>query len=212
MRLENYLSNNYDSPTRQDEMELRIAKSIAKYSGVTLDKAASGLTITLNIKNTGSAAKTICLFPGDLKDVDEIKKVVGKEVDGIAGTTIADVEVTSSQCIPYIQRFVARNPTSIISASLSVDNEAQLSHAIEFTQSSPFRSLGSQLVVPKSHQRSGDANTKLVDVPFVTTQLDDQTQMMVTIGAGRSMEITLYVGSMRNGAAGFAKTADTISA
>lgn len=206
------LSNRYDGINRSDEQELRIARSIARFSGIGLDKAASGLTVTLNIKNTGSAAKTICLFPGDLKDVDEIKKVVGKEVDGIAGTTIADVEVTSNQCIPYIQRFVARNPTSIISASLSVDNEAQLSHAIEFTQSSPFRSLGSQLVVPKSHQKSGDANTKLVEVPFVTTQLDDQTQMMVTVGAGRSMEITLFMGASANIAQGFAETADFLLA
>lgn len=212
MILEEDLTNRYDGLTREAEQDLRIARSVARFSGVSIDRAASGLTITLNVKNTGASAKTICLFPGDLKNADEIKKVVGKEVAGIAGETITDIEISSNQCIPYVQRFVSRNPTAIISASLSVDNEAQLSHAIEFTQSSPFRSLGSQLIVPKSHQKSGDANTKLVEVPFVTTQLDDQTQMMITIGAGRSMEITLFMGAMQNSAAGFAATAQTISA
>lgn len=212
MDLEKNLTDRYDGLTREESQEIRIARSVARFSGVSIDRAASGLTITLNIKNTGTSAKTICLFPGDLKDADEIKKVVGKEVAGIAGETITDIEVTSNQCIPYVQRFVSRNPTEIMSASLSVDNESQLSHTIEFTQSSPFRSLGSQLVVPKSHQKSGDANTKLVEVPFVTTQLDDQTQMMITIGAGRSMEITLFMGAMKNAAAGFAQTAQTISA
>lgn len=197
--------------SRMDEQDVRIARQVANFTGMSIDNTADNLSVGISLKNSGSSPITVCLFPGSLKSKEEILKVVGKQCDGIATDTIANLAVECTTSMSFLHRFLENNPTALVEMQLSVDNERQLSHPITLTQASPFRTLGSQNT-PKNKQRSGDANTKLVSIPFKTTQLDDQTQMFITVGAGRSVELTLFVGASFNRAASFARTAVALDA
>lgn len=198
--------------TRMDEQDVRIARQVANFTGISIDNTADNLSVGISLKNSGSSPITVCLFPGSLESKEEILKVVGKQCDGIVTDIIANLAVECTTSMSFLHRFLENNPTALVEMQLSVDNESQLSHPITLTQASPFRTLGSQNITPKSKQRSGDANTKLVSIPFKTTQLDDQTQMFITIGAGRSVELTLFVGASFNRAASFARTAVALDA
>ena len=196
--------SHYDGESLEAAYRQRRVQAEAFFDGSGIDATASDLSVTVTIKNTGTSAANVCLFPGDLISKDEIAKVVGRTCDGIAEVeTIADVSVECSTALRYVQRFVARNATRLKSIAYSVNNEAQLSQPIEFTQSSPFRTLGSQVIMPKSHQQASDSNTKLVNIPFSLTHLDDQTQMFVRVGAGRSVEMTIFIDAVQNWAKEF---------
>ena len=206
-------ASQYDGGTLEEAYIQRKTRAESYFAGIGVDKTASGMSVTVTLKNKGAAAKNICLFPGDLSSKEEINTVVGRTCDGIAGVeTITDVTVECTTGLRYFQNFVSKNPTKLRSIAYSVDNEAQLSQGIEFTQSSPFRTLGSQIVTPKSHQVANDANTKLVNIPFDLTHLDDQTQMFIRLGAGRSVELTIFIDAVLNKAKAYMNDDEVLSA
>lgn len=196
------ISDNYDGMGFDQEAKLRAERNLLRFSGSMIDESAAGLTVTIGLENTTAEVKDICLFPGDLVDVEMIAQVIGKTGVLMAGTAVqpSGVTVKSNTCLEYAQKFFAKNPTRITELQISVSDEAQLANAIEITQSSPFRRLGSQNLIPKSSQRAGDANTKLVNIPLKNFQLDDQTQMFIRLGGNQTAELTFFIGASRNDA------------
>jgi len=204
MAITNRLSDRYDGLSFKSEGELRRTRALQRFAGSMIDESAAGLTFTIGLSNTG-ATKNICLFRGDVPaTVEAIKDVTGVGVDGVLSTdkdkAIADVTFTCNTNIDYLQAFLNNNPTRIPEIQVSVADEKQLARKIEITQSSPFRKLSSQVIIPKNTQRPSDANSKLVNIPLKNLQLDDQTQMLIEIGEGQSIEITYFVGASRNDA------------
>ncbi|MDR2683955.1 MAG: hypothetical protein LBB53_01065 [Prevotellaceae bacterium] len=199
MRESKTMSNRYDGYNFEEEKKLRKTLGLAKFSGSFFDTTEVALTKTVSFSNTAEVSKKIAIFPANMLSVAEIAVVAGMTVDGIAGSTITGITEVS-EGMQYAQRHYVRNPTRVTEIQVSVNNQAQLALPIEVKMVSPHRSLESIKIYPKQHQRASDSNVNLVSIPTNGLQIDDQTIWVVTVGAGKTIDLTFFVGASRNDA------------
>lgn len=180
------------------------------YNGASAVQAFGGLSYTMTVKNVGTSAEdqTIALLPAYFAAAANIKDAAGAAVDAIIkeGTVIAtaDKVVTANgkpKSIDEFLLFIKNNPCRITGLKIKVDDNSQFAEDILFRKESPFRDLGFKTVSPSNYENSMQNNDKIVEIPLTDAQFDNQTSVVTTIKAGRTVTYTFFIGPIRNEAA-----------
>ena len=192
------LSNRYDGLKSKTAAEL-------------FDTSDVGLTKTISISNNGDTTKRIVVFPGGLRNVEEVAKVIGATVDAIAkeGKT-GDVTVVC-EGLGFAQRHFVRNPTRVTQIQVSVNKAEQLSQPIELYKANPLRKTGSANIIPKLHQSASNGIATMVVVPTRGHQIDDQTCWIVSVAANCIVDLTFFMGACRNDAYMLSKAGEALA-
>lgn len=181
-----------------------------------LDEGAGAQQFTVTITNKGTAAENqiLALFPGYFGTASDIKDGAGMAAAAIVtdGTVIstADKEVVctgSPKAIAEFQAFCKRNPTRFTGMKMLVDNAEQFEKPIYIKKLSPFKNLEDYSIVPSTYKESSQMDDKRCEIPLTDFQLDDQTTVVFTLLAGRSVTFTFFAGAIQNPAAELNKKA-----
>lgn len=181
-----------------------------------MDENKSGKTYAITITNTGAAAvdRILALHPGFLTDVADIKDPNGTSVAAIVsdGTVIntADATVVCSGKpgkIAHFKEFVNRNPTRFTGMKMLVNDSDQFEETLYMSRITPFGGLGYDQIVPGAYKNATQTDDKRVEIPLQNFQLDNQTTIVFTLKAGRSVTFTFFLGAIKNSAAELAAKA-----
>jgi len=179
------------------------------YAGAAV-QAFGNLSFTMTIENIGVSAEdqTIALMPAYFSTAASVKDASGAAVDAIIkqGTVIATTgkvvtAVGKPKSIDEFLLFIQHNPVRITGLKMKVDNNAQFSEDILFRKESPLRDLGFKTISPSNYENSMQNNDKIVEIPLTDAQFDNQTSVVTTIKAGRTVTYTFFLGAIRNEAA-----------
>jgi hypothetical protein len=173
------------------------------------DEGKTGLTFSMKITNTGANAvdALLALNPGYFTLPAQIKDATGTAVaavvtDGlITGTVVAGTNVQgigSPKPIVDFLGFLRYNPTRFTGLKMLVDNSAQLDNVIYVKQNSPFRNLEDKQITPSIYKDSTQPDDKRVEIPLEDYQMDNNTTVITTISAGRTVTFTWFVGAILN--------------
>jgi len=198
---------NYEgAPARRNPYELG-----RNYDGLAPQAIAPALgSFTMTIVNNGSAAvdQSIALLPAYFTDKTQVKNSAGVAVAAIVAEgqiiSTANAVVTATgkpKSINEFLAFVKLNPVRITGMKIKVDDSSQFVNDILFRKESPLKDLGYITKSPANYQNSMQNNDKIVEIPLTDAQFDNQTSVVTTIGAGRTMTITFFIGAIRNEAA-----------
>jgi len=167
----------------------------------------SGLFYSFTLANVGSAAeaRSLAIIPGYFTSASEIKDNAGSAVaailkEGDVITTTDKVVTCKGKPKSYDEflAFIKNNPARLLGMKMQVDDDSQLSEDITVRKISPFRSLQDRTISPSIFKNSSQNNSKLVEIPLQDEQLDNQTVMLYTLGAGRTVTFTFFIGAIRN--------------
>jgi hypothetical protein len=174
--------------------------------------APTPTSFTLTVTNTGSSAedRTIALLPAYFTDKSQVKDSAGAAVAGIlceglvCGTVVGNNNVQAvgkPKSIDEFLAFIKQNPLRITGLKMKVDNTDQFSEDLLFRKESPFKDLGFVTKSPSNYENSMANNDKIVEIPLTDAQFDNQTSVVTTIKAGRTVTFTFFVGAISNQAA-----------
>ena len=161
---------------------------------------------------------TVAVFAGDLQSVDEIKNIAGESVDAIVahGTVLKNTSnepllVCDCPKLEYIRRYLQRNPTRIDAFQLTTDNELQFANTLKLVEYSPFGGPVSDSITPKTYLTPEQFNRTMVEISNIKHfSLDHAHVFIVTIGAGRTLDMTLMLGSSFDNAAALQDMAEAL--
>jgi hypothetical protein len=197
--------NNYEG----DE-EIGLEDGIADFGGIDPNpKPFSGLKYHLTITNTGANAtdKTIALLAAYFGDKAQVKDSKGDAVDGILceGNVVATVDeevvaVGKPKSIDQFLKFISLNPCRITGMRIKTDDTDQFDEDLLFRNETPFRDLGFKTETPNTYLSEHQQNEKIVSIPL-DTQFDNQTTLITTIQANRTVTYTFFIGAISNEAA-----------
>ncbi len=181
------------------------------YDGLAAQPIAPALgSFTMTIANVGTAAidQSIAILPAYFTTASQVKNASGsavaaiiKEGSVITTTNAVVTAVGKPKSIDEFLAFVKLNPVRITGMKISVDDPAQFNNDFLFRKESPLKDLGFVTKSPANYQNSMQNNNKIVEIPLTDAQFDNQTSVVTTIGAGRTMTITFFIGAIRNEAA-----------
>ncbi len=175
-----------------------------------MNEDAGSKSYSITIGNTGAAAadRVLALHPGFLSDLADMTDTAGSAAEAIIadGQIIADVggEVSCTgkpKKIAHFKAFVNSNPTRFTGLKMQVNNTDQFDEAITVKKLSPFQSLGDTTIEPGNYKNSNQTDDKRVEIPLEDFQLDEQTLLVFTLKAGRSVTFTFVSGAIKNQAA-----------
>ena len=164
------------------------------------DTSDVGLTKTISISNEGDTTKRIVVFPGGIRSIDELSKVIGASADLIAKEGKTGDVIVVCDGLAFAQRHFVRNPTRVSQIQVSVNDAKQLSQPIELYKANPLRKTGSVNLIPKLHQSASNGIATMVVVPTNGYQIDDQTCWIVSVAAKCTVDLTFFMGACRNDA------------
>lgn len=183
------------------------------------DENKSGLLYTMTLTNTGSAAvdRTIAICPAYFTTAASIKDNNGNAVAaiitdgtivGAAGTN--DILSGAGKPKPIVDflAFVKFNPTRFTGLKIQVDNSGQFDEIVYVKQNSPFRTLPDFQLQPNAYKDSTQNDDKRVEIPLENFQMDNNTSVIYTIQAGRTVTLTWFAGAIKNAAAELAQKAE----
>ena len=173
------------------------------------DESMMNASVRIKLSNGCSSAKRIAVFPGALSSVAAIAAVAGLSVDAIAveGTVLTVDEGTGGStdnkyvtCIcpnlAFIQDEFAHSPQRISGIQLQTDNEAQFFEPIEIAEFNAVRNFGADEIKPSQYLDPANSNKTLVLINDLKHfQLDRNHVMVVTLAAGRQLDISLTLGA-----------------
>ena len=183
------------------------ALSFIGSSSSFVDETKDARQYAYTITNTGSAAvdRILALHPGYLTAVADLTNSAGVAVDAIVsdGTIIATLNATvvcagKPRKIAQLQAFVNRNATRFTGLKMLVNNSDQFEEELCIRKLSPLGDLGYEIISPSTHKNSNQTDDKRVEIPLNNFQLDDQTAVIFTLRAGRSVTFTFFAGAIRN--------------
>jgi hypothetical protein len=173
------------------------------------DEGKTGLIYTMTITNNAANAidRSLALNPGYFTSASEIKDSNGSAVAAIvAEGTIVGSGVTACtgagkpKSITEFLGFLKYNPTRFTGVKMLVDDAAQFDNTIYIKQNSPFRNLEDRQVYPNVYKDSTQTDTKRVEIPLEDYQMDNNTTVITTISAGRTVTFSWFVGAIKNAA------------
>lgn len=173
------------------------------------DEANNDRQFSMTISNLGTAAedRVLALHSGYLTTLAEILDSSGTAAAAIVtdGTIISttDKVVTCSgspRKIAHLKSFVNSNPTRFTGLKMLVNDSDQFEMPLCVRKLSPFSDLGYTMINPSIYKNSNQQNDKRVEIPLNDFQLDDQTVVVFTLKAGRSVTFTFFGGAIRNNA------------
>lgn len=198
MKPKNLLSNRANGPVRAASMKKQIerrSKATGAEASVAdlISEVQKNTTIQVSITNSGATAKTVCLFPGMLKTAQHIQQYAGVAVDGIAGIdTIADVTVTSGT-LPLLQEWAKYNPVRFTRVMLSTDNEKQWFQKLGTAAYLLDRHCGADEICPHDYISADQQNPLICELNDLDMQLDSAKIFYVTVGAGRTLDLSMQI-------------------
>jgi len=110
--------------------------------------------------------------------------------------------------IDALLAYVKANPSRLRAIKIKADNESQLDYPIVYRQINPFTGYIDQKRIPAQYQRSGDNNTKVIELTDINWILGADNLLLTTIGAGRTVVISLVFGASLDTEKGLQKKAD----
>lgn len=171
------------------------------------DEANNDRQFSITITNTGASAvdRVLALHSGYLTTLAEILDSAGNAAAAIVtdGTVIstsgAEVVCSGSpRKIAHLKSFVNANPTRFTGLKMLVNDSDQFEYPLCVRKLSPFSDLGYTMINPSIYKNSNQQNDKRVEIPLNDFQLDDQTAVIFTLKAGRSVTFTWFGGAIRN--------------
>lgn len=109
--------------------------------------------------------------------------------------------------IKYFRNFFRGNPTRVLGFKVSADTTSQIETNVNIEVHSPFhKALKSRQIVLADYQNENTFRDKVVTVPE-QFQLDDITEVRMTIAANTKMTVTLYIGAVLSTSKGLHKMA-----
>lgn len=182
-----------------------------------IDESKSGKPVQIGLQNLDKVSHTVAIFAGDLYSVDEIKNIAGESVDAIVshGEFLKNGETPLLVCdcpkLEYIRRYLQRNPTRIDAFQLTTDNELQFANTLKLVEYSPFGGPVSDSITPKTYLTPEQFNRTMVEISNIKHfSLDHAHVFIVTIGAGRTLDMTLMLGSGFDSAAALQDMAEAL--
>ena len=182
-----------------------------------IDESKSGKPVQIGLQNLDKVSHTVAIFAGDLHSVDEIKNIAGESVDAIVshGEFLKNGETPLLVCdcpkLEYIRRYLQRNPTRIDAFQLTTDNELQFANTLKLVEYSPFGGPVSDSITPKTYLTPEQFNRTRVEISNIKHfSLDHAHVFIVTIGAGRTLDMTLMLGSGFDSAAALQDMAEAL--
>ncbi|MGD9930142.1 MAG: hypothetical protein AB7U05_08990 [Mangrovibacterium sp.] len=175
-----------------------------------LDEDKKVRTFAITATNTGSAAedRVLALHPGFLTALADMTDSAGTAAAAIVtdGTIIAtaDKEVVCSgkpKKIAHFKDFVNQNPTRLTGIKMLVNNSDQFEEDITVKKLSPFKNLEDMIIQPSIYKDSNQTDDKRVEIPLEDFQIDNQTLIVFTLKAGRTVTFTFFAGAIKNQAA-----------
>lgn len=182
-----------------------------------IDESKSGKPVQIGLQNLDKVSHTVAIFAGDLHSVDEIKNIAGESVDAIVshGEFLKNGETPLLVCdcpkLEYIRRYLQRNPTRIDAFQLTTDNELQFANTLKLVEYSPFGGPVSDSITPKTYLTPEQFNRTMVEISNIKHfSLNHAHVFIVTIGAGRTLDMTLMLGSGFDSAAALQDMAEAL--
>lgn len=165
-----------------------------------------GKIFSFNIVNGGSSAIKVALAPGNFATGSsylDSSNIIAE------GTVATDLTCSGTpEKIDALLAYVKANPSRLRAIKIKADNESQLDYPIIFRQINPFTGYVDQKRIPAQYQRSGDNNTKVIELTDINWILGADNILLTTIGAGRSVVISLVFGASLDTEKGLQKKAD----
>lgn len=198
-----------DRFTGRESVSLKKRMRIARANGAQvsvadlIDESNLGEPIQIQLENRDTnASHTVAIFAGSCVSVDEIAELAGERVDAIVahGEFLADADenvLMTCDCpkLAYIQKHFEKNPTRIDALQLGTDNAAQFGQKIKYARFSAIKGNGYDEISPRTYLTQGQLDRTMVEIknrPFI---LDDKHLFIVTVAAGRTLDITMMVGA-----------------
>jgi hypothetical protein len=172
-----------------------------------IDENKNGVQYSITINNTGTSAedRILALHPGFLTLASEITNAAGTAcaaivTDGDIISTAGKVVSCSGKPKPIkqLQAFVNKNPTRFTGLKMLVNNSDQFEEELYVKKLSPFKNMEDMTISPSAFKNSNQTDDKRVEIPLEDFQLDDQTNVVFTLKAGRSVTFTLFAGAIAN--------------
>jgi len=165
-----------------------------------------GKIFSFNIVNSGQSAIKVALAPGNFATGSsylDSSNIIAE------GTVATDLSCSGTpEKIDALLAYVKANPSRLRAIKIKADNESQLDFPIIFRQINPFTGYVDQKRIPAQYQRSGDNNTKVIELTDINWILGADNILLTTIGAGRSVVISLVFGASLDTEKGLQKKAD----
>ena len=165
-----------------------------------------GKIFSFNIVNAGLSAIKVALAPGNFATGSsylDSSNIIAE------GTVATDLTCSGTpEKIDALLAYVKANPSRLRAIKIKADNESQLDYPIIFRQINPFTGYVDQKRIPAQYQRSGDNNTKVIELTDINWILGADNILLTTIGAGRSVVISLVFGASLDTEKGLQKKAD----
>lgn len=169
------------------------------------DKAPRTFGITVSNMGASAVDRVLCLHPGYLTELIDMTNTAGVAAAAVItdGDVIAeaDKKVTATgkpKKISHLKAFVNRNPTRFTGLKMLVNNSDQFEEEITVKKLSPFKNMGDKVINPGEFKDSNQTDDKRVEIPLEDFQLDDQTLIVFTLKAGRTVTFTFFSGAIKN--------------
>lgn len=165
-----------------------------------------GKIFSFNITNGGSSAIKVALSAGGFaagSSYLDSSNIIAE------GTVATDLTCSGTpEKIDALLAYVKANPSRLRAIKIKADNESQLDFPIVYRQINPFTGYIDQKRIPAQYQRSGDNNTKVIELTDINWILGADNILLTTIGAGRTVVISLVFGASLDTEKGLQKKAD----
>lgn len=165
-----------------------------------------GKIFSFNINNSGQSAIKVALSAGGFATGSsylDSSNIIAE------GTVATDLTCSGTpEKIDALLAYVKANPSRLRAIKIKADNESQLDYPIIYRNVNPFKGYVDEKRIPAQYQRSGDNNTKVIELTDINWILGADNILMTTIGAGRSVVISLIFGASLDTEKGLQKKAD----
>jgi hypothetical protein len=168
------------------------------------------LIFSFQISNNQPEAvnRVIALNPGYFRpdQIGIMRGNNGEIVDAIIregiviGAAGVDALVVKSQNKPIdeLLDFVLYNPMRFVGMKMQCSNPDQFSQSLLVKQLSPFRNLSDYTLTPDDYKDSRQMDATRAEIPLENFQFDNNTQVVWTILAGSTLNLSLFGGAVLN--------------
>lgn len=168
----------------------------------------AGKIFSFNITSDSSASGDIkvALMPGNFASGSDYLDSSTPIAEGTVATSLTCNGTPEK--IDALLAYLKANPSRLRAIKIKADNESQLDFPIVYRSINPFTGYIDQKRIPAQYQRSGDNNTKVIELTDINWILGPDNILMTTIGKGRSVVISLVFGASLDTEKGLQKKAD----
>lgn len=153
----------------------------------------SGKIFSINITNKSESELAVALFAGNFAEGSSYLGSAKVVKDGEIVTNLS--AKGTPEKIEALSAYMRANPSRLKAIKVKTDDEAQLDYAITYKSVSPFKSPVTEERIPSQYASSKDQNSKVIELTDIDWLLGADNILLTTIGAGRSVVLTLVFGA-----------------